>query len=101
MERGEKMIGVGMGQACSKRMREMKKMVEKRATSILCNDRVVYGDNGEGSIDGDVKQSRWYGAKSTAQITAFPTASEPLSYGNSVRCMHLVSWITQNRYSRR
>lgn len=40
-----------------------------------------------------------YEAESTAQTTAFPTASESLSYRNSVRCMHLDSQIIiQNRY---
>ena len=59
--------------------------------SVLCNDRFVYSDNREGSSDRDQKQSRWHGAESTAQITAFPTASESLSNGNSIRYMHLVS----------
>lgn len=53
--------------------------------SILRNDRFVYANNREGSIDGDMKQSRWHGAESTAQITTLPTASESLSYGNSVQ----------------
>ena len=84
---------VGVGQVCSKRVRETKKMVSEAGDSILCNDRLVYSDNREGSFDGDQKQSRWHEAESTAQTTAFPTASEFLSYGNSVRCMHLDSQI--------
>ena len=83
---------VGVGQVCSKRVRETKKkMGSEVGDSILCNDRFVYSDNKEGSFDGDQKQSRWHEAESTTQITAFPTASESLFYGNSVRCMHLVS----------
>jgi hypothetical protein len=75
--------------------------VRDAGASILCNDLFVYGDNREGSIDGDTKQSRWHEAESTAQITAFPMASESHEDGNSVHeCIDRVSRIIKNRVGR-